>query len=85
MLTNVAHVPDFRCHIFSLPALVNNSHTFEGPLAGIVVKLKFARSIVFPLTGNLYSLYGYWVDCSTKEDSCAILTPENCPTRTWLI
>ena len=81
MLTNVAHVPDLRYHIFSLPALVNNSHTSEGPLAGNVVKLKFTRSIVFPLTGNLYSLYGYWVDCSTKEDSCAMLTPGKLPNK----
>ena len=63
-LTNVAHVPDLRYHLFSLPTLVKHGHTFEGRPAGIVVKLKSKRSIVFPLTGNRYSLYGYRVDCN---------------------
>ena len=31
----------------------------------IVVKLKSERSIVCPLTGKLYGLYGYRVDCKT--------------------
>ena len=74
-LTNVAHVPDLRYHLFSLPTLVKHGHTFEGRPAGVVVKLKSERSIVFPLTGNLYSLYGYRVDCSTREDACAVLAP----------
>ena len=74
-LTNVAHVPDLRYHLFSLPTLVKHGHTFEGRPAGIVVKLKSERSIVFPLTGNLYSLYGYRVDCSTRGDTCAVLAP----------
>ena len=40
LLTNVAHVPKLRYHLFFLPTLVKNGHTFEGPLAGIVVNLK---------------------------------------------
>ena len=75
LLTNVAHVPDIRYHLFSLPTLVKNGHTFEGRRTGIVVKLKSERSIVFPLTGTLYSLYGYRVDCSTRENACAVLAP----------
>ena len=70
---NVAHVPDLQYHIFSLPTLGKKGHTFEGRPAGIVVKVKSERSIVFPLTGNLFSLYGYRVDCSTREDACAVL------------
>ena len=73
--TNVAHVPDLRYHIFFLPTVVKNGHTFEGRPTGIVVKLKSERSIVFPLTGTLYSLYGYRVDCSTRENACAVLAP----------
>ena len=49
--------------------------TFEGRPAGIAVKLKSERSTVFPLTGNLYSLYGYRVDCSTRGDAWAVLAP----------
>ena len=74
-LTNVAHVPDLRHHLFSLPTLVKNGHTFEGRPTEVVEKLKSERSIVFPLTGNLYSLYGYRVDCSTRGDACAVLAP----------
>ena len=66
LLTNVAHVPDLRCIIFCLPTLVKNAHTLKGHRTGVVVKLKSERSIVFPLTGNLYSLYGYRVDRSTR-------------------
>ena len=40
-----------------------------------MVKLKSERSIVFPLTGNLYSLYGYRVDCGIRGDACAVLAP----------
>ena len=56
LLTNVAHVPDLHYHLFALPALVKNGHTFEGRPTGIVVELKSERSVVFPLTGTLYSL-----------------------------
>ena len=45
-------------------------HTFEGRPAGIVVKLKSERSIVFPLNGNLNSLHGYRIDCIIKGDAC---------------
>ena len=48
LMTNVAHVPDLRYHLFSLPTLVKNGHTFEGRPSGIVVRLKSERSIVFP-------------------------------------
>ena len=81
MLTNVAHVPDLRHHLFSLPNIAKNAHTFEGRPAGIAVKLKSERSIVFPLTGNLYSLYGYRVDCSTRGDACAVLAPGKLPNK----
>ena len=80
-LTTIAHVPDLRYHLFSLPTLVKHGHAFEGRPAGIVVKLKSERSIVFPLTGNLYSLYGYRVDCSTRGDACAILAAGILPNK----
>ena len=82
LLTNVAHVPDLRYHLFSLPTLVKNGHTLEGRPTGIVVKLKSERSIVFPFTGTLYSLYGYRVDCSTRENACAVLAPGQLPSKT---
>ena len=54
LLTNVAHVPDLRYHLFSLPTLVKNGHTFEGRPTRVVVKLsKSVRSClrsVVPLT-----------------------------------
>ena len=81
LLTNVAHVPDLRYHLFSLPTLVKNGHTCEGRPTGIVVKLKSERSIVFPLTGTLHSLYGYRVDCSTRENACAVLAPGQLPKK----
>ena len=79
LLTNVAHVPDLRYHLFSLPTLVKNGHTFEGRPTGVVVRLKSERSIVFPLSGTLYSLHGYLVDCSSKENACAV-----CQSRIYL-
>ena len=30
---------------------------------------------MFPMTRNLYILYGYGVDCSTSGEACAILAP----------
>ena len=81
-LTNVAHVPDLRYHLFFLPTFVKHGHTFEGRPAGIVVKLKSERSIVFSMTGNLYySLYGYRVDCSTRRDTCAVLALGKLPNK----
>ena len=77
--TNVAHVPDLRYHIFFLPTVVKNGHTFEGRPTGIVVKLKSERSIVFPLTGTLYSRYGYRIGCNTGENYFAVLAPEQLP------
>ena len=47
----------------------------------MVVKLKCERSIVFPVTGNLYSLCGYRVDCSTRRDAGAVLAPGNPPNK----
>jgi len=81
LLTNVAHVPDLRYHLFSLPTLVKNGHTFEGRPSGIVVRLKSERSIVFPLSGNLYSLYGYRIDSSSGENACAVLAPGQQPKK----
>ena len=81
MLTNVAHVPALRYHLFSLPTLVKNGHTFEGRPVGIVVKLKSERLNVFPLNGNLYSRYGYRVGCSTRGDACAVLAPGKLPNK----
>ena len=34
---------------------------------------------MFPLTGTPYSLYGYRVDCSTRENGCAVLAPGQLP------
>ena len=80
LLTNVAHVPDLRYHLFSLPTLVKNGHTFEGRPSGIVVRLKSEKSIVFPLSGNLYSLYGYRID-EGGENACAVLAPGQQPNK----
>ena len=79
-LTDVAHVQDVRYHLFSLPTLVKHGHTFEGRPAGIVVKLKSERSIVFPLTGNLYSLYGYRATAELGEMPVLYSARENCQT-----
>ena len=81
LLTNVAYVPDLRYHLFPLPTLVENGHTFEGRPAGIVVMLKSERSIVFPLTGKLYSLYGYHIDYSPMEDACSVLATGKLPNK----
>ena len=36
---------------------------------------------MFPLTGTLYSLYRYRVDCSTRENACAVLGPGQLPKK----
>ena len=79
-LKNAAHVPGLRYHVFSLPTLVKHCHAFEGRFF-LVVKPKPERSTVFPLTGNLYSLYGYRVNCSTRGDACAVLAPRKLPNK----
>ena len=81
LLTIASHVPDLRYHLFSLPTLIKNDHTFEGRPPRIVVKLESDHLIVFPLTGTLYSIYGYWVDCSTRENACAVLAPGQLPKK----
>ena len=52
VLTNVAHVPDLRYHLFSLPTFIKNGHVFEGRPTGVIVRLKSERSIVFLLSGD---------------------------------
>ena len=81
LLTNVVHVPDLRYNRFSLPNLVKNGHTFEGRPTGVVVKLKSSRSIVFPLTRTRYSLFGYRVHCSSRENARAVLAPGQLPSK----
>ena len=82
-LTNVAHVPDLRYLLFSLPTLVKHGRTFERRPTGSVVKLKSERSIVFPLTGNMCSLYVYRVGSRTNNrgNACAVLAPGKLPNR----
>ena len=79
LLTNVAHVPDLRHHLSFLPTFVKNGRTFEGCPTGVVVKLKSERSIVLALGGTLYSLHGYRIDCSSRENACAVLAPGQLP------
>ena len=79
LLTNVAHVPDLLYHLFPLPTLVKNVHSLGGRPTGIVVRLTLECSIVFPLCGTLYSLYGYRVDRSCGETACAVLAPGQVP------
>ena len=43
------------------------------------VGLKSECSIVFPLSGTLFSLCGYRVDTSSRENTCAVLAPGNPP------
>ena len=62
VLTTMAHVPDRRYHLLSMPTLIKNSHTFEGRPTGVIAILKSERLIVFPLRGTLFSVYGYRVD-----------------------
>ena len=79
-LTNIAHVPDLRYHLFSLPTLVKNGHTFEVRPAGIVVKLKSERSIVFHLTGILFFSHTFTFQLLDKPWSqvSSLLPPGSC-------
>ena len=77
LLTNVAHVPDVRHHLFSLPTLIKNGHTFEGRPTDIVVRLESDRSTSFPLSGTLFSLYGYRLDISCREKARAVFARGN--------
>ena len=40
LITNVAYVTDLRYHLFSLPTLAKNGHTFEGRPKGVVIRLR---------------------------------------------
>ena len=81
MLTNVAHVPGIRYHLFSLPALVKNGDTFERNPPGNAAKLKSERSIAFAGTGNMYSFCDCRVDYSAVEDNFAVLVPGKLPNK----
>ena len=76
LLINDGHVPDLRYQLLSLPTLIKNGHAFEGRPTGVIVRLKSERSIVFPLSGTLFRLYGYRVDSSSSnKKSCDVLAP----------
>ena len=49
LITSAAHVPDLRYHVFSLPTLVENDHTFSKDAfrTGVVRRLKSERSPCF--------------------------------------
>ena len=81
LLTNVAYVSDLRYHSCSLTTLIKNGHTFEGRLTGVVARLKSERSIIFPLSGPLFSLCGYRVGSSSREKACAVLAPGQAPNK----
>ena len=84
MLTDVAHVPDLRYHLFSLPTLIKSGRVFDGRPTGVVDILKSERSIVFPLSGTLFSLYGYRVDSSVGGHTCAVLAPGQPPKKSTI-
>ena len=71
--TNVVHLPDICHHLFSLPSLIANGHTFEGRTTGVVIRLSSERLIVFPLSGTLCRHEGYRIDCSSREHACLVL------------
>ena len=81
LLKDVAHVPGLRYHLFSLPTLIKNGHAFDGSPTGVSVRLEYLHSIVFPLSGTLFSLYGYRVDSSSRETACAVLAPGQPPNK----
>lgn len=66
LLTNVANMLDLLYHLFSLLTLIKNGQTFEGRPTGVVTRLRSKCSIVFLLSGTLFSLCGYKVDNSRK-------------------
>ena len=59
---------------FFLPTLIKNGQVFEGRPTEIIVRLKSERSISFPLSRTLSSLYDYRVDSSSGENP-ALYTP----------
>ena len=67
LLTKVAHVPDLRYHLISLPTLIKHGYIFDERPTGAVVGLKSERSIVFPLSGIVFSLHGHRVDYSNRK------------------
>ena len=81
LLTIAAHVPDLRYHLFSLPALIKNDHAFKGRLTGVIVRFKSERSIVFTLSGTLFSVYGYRIDSRCRENACVVLVPGQPPSK----
>lgn len=72
-IKNVAQVADLCYDLGSLPPLITNGHVFKGHPTGVVDRLTSKRAIVFSLSGTLFSLYGYRVDISSRENACDIL------------
>ena len=66
LLYDVAHVPDLRYHLFSLPALIKNGHVFEGSPTRVADRFKSERSIVFPQSGTLFNIHCYRVDSRSR-------------------
>ena len=81
LLNVVAHVPDLRFRMHSLPTLPANGHIFGGRPTGGVVRLASERSIMFPFSGTLFSLFGYRVDSGCRENVFVALPPGQPPSR----
>ena len=79
LITNVAHVPNLRYHLLFLPTFVKNGHTSERLPTRVVIRLSPERSILFPSSGTLYSLYGYRGHRSCRENTCTVLAPGQLP------
>ena len=57
-------------------------HAFEWCPTGVIARPKSERSIVFALSGTLFSLYGYRVDSTNiRGNACAALAPEQSPDK----
>ena len=72
-----------RSFWFFLSAIVKNGHTIEGRPTGVVVWFKSQRSIVFPLSGTLYILCGYRVECSSRENASGALSTRQLPNTVY--
>ena len=64
--------------IFALPPVlaakfIENRPGFDGRPTSVVVTLTIERSVVFPLSGTLFGLYGYNVGSRSGEHTCAVL------------
>ena len=73
----VAHTPPLSYKLISLLSLALKGHTYAGDKDGVTLKLKWEKTVHFPLIGKLFRQYGYRPEAKGRvvDTACAAIAP----------